>query len=252
MHWKKMNVQDDWVTAKWPAPPHIKAGTTTRYQAGISKPPYDRFNLGNHVGDTPEDVTDNRRQLREALALPAEPVWLNQVHGNRIIEAQLAKDRTADGSYTNQANVVCALLTADCVPVLLCNKSGTEIAAIHVGWRGFCLDIIRHAVGRFSCKPEQLLAWIGPHISATNYEVGEEVRTACLEVLPEAVSAFTPTRPGHFYADLDNLVSNALKGNGVSAIYGCGLCTWAEPGSFFSYRREQQTGRMTSLIWMEQ
>lgn len=239
-----------WLKADWPAPAGINAGITTR-RCGISTGPYSRFNLAAHVGDDSHSVVQNRSVLCEKLALESEPIWLNQVHGNRIIRADTANDRTADGSYTDRQNVVCTVLTADCIPLLICNRSGTEIAAIHIGWRGFCSDIVPMAVDVFRSKADELLAWIGPHISAENYEVDDQVRDRCLTVAGNAQHAFVSSSPGHWLASLEKLVRTALERQGVKDIYSSGCCTYAESDSFFSYRRDGVTGRMAALIWID-
>ncbi|MFQ5659312.1 MAG: peptidoglycan editing factor PgeF [Gammaproteobacteria bacterium] len=241
-----------WVPADWPAPGRIHAGTSTR-RSGYSLPPFDSLNLALLDGDDTGRVLRNRRYLRELLALPDEPVWLQQVHGNRVLTAPLPATRTpADGIYTNKAESVCAVLTADCVPLLLCHKSGTGIAAVHVGWRGLCRDIIENAIKRFSAPSNRILAWIGPHIGAEHYEVGKKVRNACIDSLSSAASeAFTMSRSGHWFADLNRLVRLNLVKLGVSEIYSCGRCSYREEKDFYSYRRDRETGRMASLIWMD-
>ncbi|MEE9551733.1 MAG: polyphenol oxidase family protein, partial [Gammaproteobacteria bacterium] len=174
-----------WIKADWPAPDWIHAGTTTR-PGGISKPPYDEFNLAQHVGDDQKNVSYNRDLLRQQLELPVHPDWLKQEHDNRIINLQNAHGKeSADGSYTKQANYVCAVLTADCLPLLLCDKQGTQIATIHVGWRGLCKNIVARALELFSAERHQLMAWLGPCISATHYDVGLDVFEACTKILED-------------------------------------------------------------------
>ncbi len=240
-----------WLAADWPAPPHIKAGTTTR-QAGISARPYDCFNLAAHVGDAPRAVLHNRALLKELLALPDEPVWLRQTHGNRVAKLTGAsQDIHADGAYTDKPSIICAVLTADCIPLLLCNRSGTEIAAIHVGWRGFGAGILAAALARFHCAAGELLAWTGPHISKEHYEVGEEVRQACLAINNQTKAAFSCKGSGRWLADLALLLRIGLEEGGVKRIYSSGRCTYRDEESLFSYRRDKATGRMASLIWMD-
>jgi YfiH family protein len=189
------------------------------------------MNLASHVDDNPEHVSQNRFLLRDQLSLPGEPFWLRQVH-------------------TNKQDQICAVLTADCLPLLLCNTSGTEIAAIHIGWRGFSRNIITSALNAFSAEPQELMAWIGPYISARHYEVGAEVRTACLKIINDPEGAFIPGRPGHWFADMQSLVRQQLQSTGLQKLYGGENCTYSDYQHFYSYRRDGVTGRMASLIWM--
>jgi YfiH family protein len=238
-----------WVPAQWPVPPGIHAGTTTRND-GNSYPPYDRFNLAMHVGDNPAHVTNNRHLLCHNLQLPTEPVWLSQTHSNHIIDATKSLDIQADGAFTQKKGVVCVVLTADCLPLMLCNITGTCIAAIHVGWKGFCAGIITNAI--LSFKPgDILMAWLGPCIRAEQYEVGIDVYAACTHYLPESEDAFIKTRPDHWQADLPMLVKLDLHRAGINQVYDSDICTCMDAERFFSYRREGDTGRMASLIWMD-
>lgn len=239
-----------WIPADWPAPSNIHAGTTTRI-GGYSHGVWSAMNLALHVGDNPEHVARNRAYIKEFLSLPAEPHWLEQTHSNKVIN--LTKDytsRPADGAYTTTPHQVCVVLTADCLPLLLCNTAGKEIAAIHVGWRGFCANIITSALNTFSTMPGELMAWIGPCISAEHYEVGDEVRSACLQVVGDHGNAFSASRPGHWFADIQKLVRHQLSMAGVKQIYGGEYCTCTDDQHFYSYRRDGTTGRMASLIWM--
>lgn len=240
-----------WIEANWPAPAHVHAGTTTRL-GGTSSASYDSFNLAEHVGDDRHKVNANRELLRRYLQLPANPVWLRQAHGNHVINARTAaRNTTADGSYTDTAGIVCAVLTADCLPLLLCDTRGMEIAAIHIGWRSFSSNIIRNALAVFSVPPSELMAWLGPCISSNHYEVGNDVRDPCLERSTLFDIAFTPVRDGHWRADLARLAKLELEEHGLDNIYGGEYCTFAEKSLFYSYRREGTTGRMASLIWMD-
>lgn len=241
---------DLWLPANWNAPPRIAAGTTLR-RGGVSRAPFDSLNLAMHVGDLPGAVTENRRRVAEALELPSEPVWLNQIHGDTVIKGSPhGKPVSADGCYTDQGGVVCAVMTADCIPLLLCNRAGSEIAAVHVGWRGLCAGIIPAAMASFQEKAANLLAWIGPHISAKHYEVGNEVRAACADMDEDAINGFTRNQQGNWQADLDKITRIILVKHGLTAVSGCGRCTYAEDRDFFSYRRANRTGRMASFIWM--
>ncbi len=230
----------------WPAPSHVHAGTTCR-QGGISQPPYDSLNLAQHVGDVPEAV----RQNRARLALPTEPYWLQQVHGIKVVELDRhsTPNVEADAAYTRYPEVICAVLTADCLPVLLCDIAGNEVAAVHAGWRGLCNGIIEATIGKFTAAPEQLMAWLGPAIGPEVYEVGEEVRQAFLERDPQAVQAFVATRPGHWLMDIYTLARQRLHNSGVQQISGAQYCTYREATRFYSYRRDGVTGRMATVIF---
>lgn len=235
----------------WPAPPQVRACTTTR-QGGVSAPPYDTLNLAAHVGDEPQAVAENRRRLREQLQLPSEPRWLSQVHGTCAADAALVDvPCEADASYTALPGVVCAVLTADCLPVLLCDKSGTKVAAVHAGWRGLHAGVIEQTVRAMNLPGGELLAWLGPAISSDAFEVGDEVRAAFVSVDGEAARAFRPSPRGRWLADLYVLAHLRLATVGVTQVYGGDHCTFSESQLFFSYRREAQTGRMASLIWLE-
>jgi YfiH family protein len=245
------DINNFWIAADWPAPSWIKAGTTLR-QPGLSLPPYAGLNLAEHVGDELEPVEQNRSLLQQELQLPSSPLWLQQVHGIKTISSDdWFSNITADACYTGQMNVVCAILTADCLPLFLCNKEGSQVAVVHIGWRGFCANILDEAVASFDVDNSNILAWIGPHIHSENYEVGDEVRKACLEASPGTDHAFTYPHQGLWQASLDTLVRHQLIKLGISMVYGCDLCTFEEQTKFFSYRREPITGRMASLIWME-
>ena len=240
-----------WIPASWPAPSHIHAGTTTR-TGGISPAPYDTLNLADHVGDKPACVTHNRTLLCTSLGLTVVPSWLQQEHGNRIINlADTHATLRGDGAYTTRKNQICAVLTADCLPLLLCDIQGTQIAAVHIGWRGYSRNIIAKAISRFTCRKPDLLAWIGPSISASNYEVGAEVRIACLQVTGDPDVGFLPTRKNYWHADLAGLVRYQLQACGVSNINGVNHCTLTDVERFYSHRRDGVTGRMASLIWMD-
>lgn len=233
----------------WPAPAHIQALTTTR-EGGVSAAPYDRCNLAMHVGDRAADVAVNRQRVHSALALPAEPLWLSQVHGDQVIEAtQAAPGSTADGSYTNATGVVCAVLTADCLPVLLTDRAGSCVAAVHAGWRGLAAGVIEAAVRALPAAPGELLAWLGPAIGPDAFEVGTEVRQAFVEFDPEAARAFR-SRGDKWLADIYQLARLRLAAVGVNAVFGGGDCTFTDRDRFYSYRRDGRTGRMASLIWI--
>jgi polyphenol oxidase len=240
-----------WLPANWPAPASIIAGTTT-IQDGHSVEPYAGLNLSMHVGDEIEHVRQNRLLLEQELKLPRSPLWLRQVHENNVINAsEWSSNIPADACYTNQKDTVCAILTADCLPLLLCDKNATQIAAIHIGWRGFTQNIIDIALSKFDRKHEDILVWVGPHIQVTNYEVGDEVRDACTRTVPGTEHAFSATREGHWLADLELLVRYQLNNRGISTIFSNNRCTYKEVDSFYSYRRNKITGRIASLIWID-
>lgn len=234
----------------WPVPERVRALTTTR-QGGVSLPPYDTLNLGDHVGDDPMAVSENRRRLMVELALPQEPRWLSQVHGTCSADAAtVGQGCEADASYTDRPGVVCAVLTADCLPVLLCDDEGRRVAAIHAGWRGLLNGVIEQAIVAMKAE-SALLAWLGPAIGPAAFEVGEEVRAAFIADDPDAEVAFVPSVNGRWLADIYSLARMRLHRAGVSAIYGGEHCTYSEPERFYSYRRDGHTGRMASLIWIE-
>ena len=239
---------DNWIPADWPAPAHVRAGTTTRLN-GSSPHPFDGFNLAGHVNDRPDAVAANRRQLRAGLNLPSEPVWLQQQHGNRVLRLNREPPAPADGAHTDQAETVCAVLSADCVPVLLCERDGSEVAALHAGWRGLCRRIIKHGLSLFAAPPRELLAWVGPHIRQEHYEVGAEVVSACSSIWEETAAAITPARSDRWYLSLVKLVTTELRQLGVAEIYDCNYCTYNDRELFYSYRRDGATGRTASLIW---
>lgn len=235
----------------WPAPPGVNSLTTTR-EGGVSAAPWDSFNLGDHVGDDPGHVAANRARLR--LKLPAEPGWLKQVHSNRVVELGRDLNPEADAAFTRQSGRVCAVLTADCLPVLLCDRAGSVVAAAHAGWRGLADGVLEATVAAMQVPPGDILAWLGAAIGPQAFEVGDEVRQAFIAQHPETAAAFVPhpaSAPGKWLADIYQLARIHLNRVGVHAIYGGGRCTFTEVDSFYSYRRDGVTGRMASLIWME-
>jgi YfiH family protein len=238
------------IVPDWPAPGNVRSASTTR-SGGVSVPPYDTFNLAEHVGDSPAAVAANRTRLRQRLDLPSEPLWLEQVHGRKVVDADTAGLRpAADASFSRRPGRVCAVMTADCLPVLLCDRAGTAVAAAHAGWRGLAAGVLEASVEAMAVDPGQLLAWLGPAIGAQAFEVGGEVRTAFTAAHARAADAFTVRPNGRWLADIYALARIRLQAAGVGAVYGGGRCTCSEPDAFFSYRREQVTGRMASLIWL--
>ncbi len=236
---------------RWPAPDRVRAFSTTR-SGGVSLPPYDSLNLGHHVGDDAAAVRENRRRLRRQLELPAEPLWLDQVHGARVVDAgHQTPHRSADGSFSRRSGAVCAVLTADCLPVLFCDRRGSAVAAAHAGWRGLAAGILEATVGALGVHPGQVLAWLGPAIGPEAFEVGGEVRETFVAQHAPAASAFVARPNGQWLADLYQLARVRLLAVGVSTIHGGGFCTRSDRERFYSFRRDRTTGRMASLIWLE-
>lgn len=237
-------------TPDWPLPPGVRAASTTR-QGGVSVGAFGGFNLGDHVGDDPRAVAANRAALASALRLPAPPAWLSQVHGCAVAGPDDPPGSTADARYADRPGVVCAVLTADCLPLLLCSDDGREVAAVHCGWRGLAAGIVGMAVGRFAAAPTSLRAWLGPAIGALAFEVGDEVRERFVAADAGAGVCFVPGRAGRWLADLSALTRRALAAVGVQRVHGGEACTVGEPERFFSYRRDGVTGRMASLVWRD-
>lgn len=234
----------------WPAPAHIKAFVTTRC-GGVSQAPFASLNLGTHVGDDPQAVLQNRHRVQELLNAQLKPQWLNQVHGTTVVQATkqtLATVPDADASTTQISGLPCVVMTADCLPVLLCDEQGQQVAAAHAGWRGLEAGILEATVATFA-KPQKILAWLGPAIGPSAFEVGAEVREAFLRHDAQAEQAFHPShRLGHYLADIYLLAKLRLKAVGVEAIYGGNFCTYTQQELFFSYRRDGKTGRMAAFI----
>jgi YfiH family protein len=234
----------------WPAATSVKALTTTR-QGGVSQGPYASLNLADHVGDAADDVQRNRVTIQRRLSLPKPPVWLHQLHSDRVVDAaHCGQCPPADASFAAQAQVVCAVLTADCLPVLFCDRAGTRVAAAHAGWRGLAAGVLESTVRALDTEPQRLLAWLGPAIGPAAFEVGGEVRRNFVDRQAEAARAFQPRANGRWLADLYELARIRLLAVGVSAVYGGGLCTFSDRERFYSYRRDGVTGRMASLIWL--
>lgn len=234
----------------WPAPPWVQAGTTTR-GGGISRGVYAGLNLGDHVGDEPLQVARNRTMVRTTLGLPSEPLWLTQVHGCKVVEYGTAgPGHTADAAIARRPGEVCTVMTADCLPLLVCDRRGSAVAAVHAGWRGLAAGVIESALTALGGAPADLLAWLGPAIGPSAFEVGPEVRDALLAADPAVASAFQPGAGDRWLADLFALARSRLTRAGVTQIFGGGDCTWSDPDRFYSFRRDGVTGRMASLIWM--
>jgi len=265
----------------WPAPARVRALTTTRL-GGVSRGPYASLNLADHVGDEPSQVVRNRALLRECLGLPSEPRWLRQVHGCAVADigalgppvagaaagtaaadisgaaapavaaadASTGASCTADAAMATRAGEVCAVMTADCLPVLLCDRQGTRVAAVHAGWRGLAAGVVEAAVRRLAVPHDELLCWLGPAIGPRAFEVGPEVRALFLAGDASTASAFAPSPQGKWRADLYALARTRLRACGVRRVFGGGWCTHSDGRRFFSFRRDGVTGRMASLIWI--
>lgn len=238
----------DWLVPEWPAPPSVRACVTAR-QGGVSRAPFDSFNLGDHVGDEPAAVAWNRQHLQDVLG--CQPVWLEQVHSSVAVQAAPGHCVTADASWSGTPGLACAVLTADCLPVLFCDHAATRVAAAHAGWRGLAGGVLEATLEALAVPADELLVWLGPAIGAAAFEVGPEVRDAFLAQHSSAAAAFVASRnPGRFMADIYQLARIRLAAAGVDAVYGGGLCTFSDP-RFYSYRRAARTGRFASLIWLE-
>ncbi|VAW57552.1 FIG00003370: Multicopper polyphenol oxidase [hydrothermal vent metagenome] len=262
------------ITPDWPAANNIRAFCTTRNYPGnekdsrptrnaaLSDNTYDNFNLALHVQDDPLRVKANRRHLIKQFNLPHEPVWLDQVHGCELIDIANVQtleltDKSsvtlkADASYSTKPNRICTILTADCIPVLICNKQGTKVAAAHAGWRGLGNGVIETAVSSLNEAPDEILVWLGPAIGADVFEVGEEVRDFFVKKQPESIVAFKQNRANHYLADMAKLARLRLQRLGIEAVYGGEYCTYTDQNRFYSFRRDVKTGRQASLIWFEQ
>jgi YfiH family protein len=238
------------IVPDWPAPASVRACSTTRL-GGVSAAPWDSLNLGDHVGDRPEDLAANRQRLITLAGLPAMPYWLEQVHGTDVIRLDEASstERRGDAVWSNQAETVCAVMTADCLPVLFCSFDGKEVAAAHAGWRGLCAGVLENTLKQFSAPPQEIHAWLGPAIGPEAFEVGPEVRAAFIAHDPAADLAFRASGE-KYYADLWLLACQRLSAQGVVSVSGGGRCTWHDEAHFFSWRRSGTTGRMASLIWL--
>ena len=281
-----MNLLEHCIIPEWPAPKNVKALQTTRH-GGVSSTPYDSFNLGIHVGDMPLAVARNRMLLEPLL--PSEPVWLKQVHGTVVASAHDADCwPEADACVSSRAGAVCVVMTADCLPVLLCDEQGSVVGAVHAGWRGLCDGVMEQTVRAMNVQPDTLMAWLGPAIGMQKFEVGDKVRAAFIVKQPQAAAAFIPSPPAplveqlairldhqktmpkslvipqageggalapgegeKYLADIYQLARLRLNALGITRIYGGGLCTYTDHERFFSYRRDGVTGRMGTFIWLE-
>jgi YfiH family protein len=239
----------DWLRPDWPAPARVRACVTTR-AGGISQGAFDSFNLGDHVQDDPAAVARNRDDLRAELH--CKPAWLSQVHGVNVVEADTTQVLQADASWTGAPGIASAVLTADCLPALFCDRAGTRVAAAHAGWRGLAAGVLEATVDAMAVAPADILVWLGPAIGPAAFEVGPEVREAFVVCHPQAADAFVPSRnDGRFMADIYQLARIRLAAHGVTAVHGGGFCTVTDP-RFYSFRRNPQTGRFASLVWLDE
>lgn len=241
----------NYIIPNWPAPKSIRAVTTTRLQ-GHSKSPYDHNNLALHVEDHPDHVRMNREQLKVELNLPNEPAWLTQIHSTDVVDLDQDSNRQADAAVTRSPNTVLAIMTADCLPILLCDKQGTEIAAIHAGWRGLAQGIIDKTLEKMHSQPQNLMAWLGPSICQTCFETGNDVKLAFIKQYDlEEDHFFIKKQEDKWLANLPALAKMILGKLGVNKVFESNYCTIENTQLFYSYRRERQTGRMASLIWFD-
>ncbi len=243
-----MTLPHDWLQAGWPAVAGVRSCVTTR-TAGSSRAPFDAFNLGDHVGDDPLQVQANRDWL--ARQLDCTPVWLQQVHGIEVVEAQPGVVAIADACWSRTPGVACAIMTADCLPVLFADRAGTVVAAAHAGWRSLAAGVLEQTLTAMQVNSGDVQVWLGPAIGPQVFEVGPEVREAFVAQHATAATAFVPSeRDGHWLADLYQLARLRLTAAGVASVHGGGLCTLTDP-RFYSYRRNAVTGRMASLVWLQ-
>lgn len=234
----------------WPAPTSVHACTTLR-MGGYSEAPFNALNMSVNAGDNLENVLSNRFLVMEALSLPSEPTWLKQVHDNRVICLDGFNDSNeADGSFAKTPNKVCVVLTADCLPVLITNRSGSFVCALHAGWRGLARGIIAQAIKALKRGDDELLVWLGPAIGPKAFEVGPEVRDEFLQLDPDLNSAFTQSVGDRWLADIYAIARTQLTKLGIDQIYSGNYCTYSDPKRFYSYRRDKIKAAMASMIWM--
>lgn len=240
-----------YISPDWPAPANVRALVTLRNE-GHSRGSYSSFNLAEHTGDDPRAVSSNRALLRDYFHLPAEPAWLEQVHSRRVVLAdKVASGTAADASWTGDTGNVCAVMTADCLPVLICDRAGSRVAAAHAGWRGLHAGVVSNTVTCLGCDPSELMVWLGPAIGPRAFEVGAEVLQAFTAKDSQNSHAFRQTDERHWMCDLYRLARIELETLGVGAVFGGKECTFTDSARFYSYRRDGDTGRMASLIWLE-
>ena len=236
------------IQPNWQVPNNIHAFTTTR-NGGISPPPFNTLNLGNNTNDSTDNIIKNRKLLMKDYSLPNAILWLTQVHGDTVVNANSYQPFIeADGVIAQQANQVCVILTADCLPIILCNRTGTEVAAIHAGWRNLEKEIISKTINQMDSQAHDLIAWLGPCISAPHFEVGPEVAELLIKNQQDK-KAIYQQKKDRYWLSLNQLANSRLQTMGVNQIYDANLCTFDDPSQFFSYRRDKNTGRMATLVW---
>lgn len=242
---------ESWLVPDWPAPPRVGCLLTTRV-GGASQGVYAGFNLGDHVGDDPAAVARNRAFVTERVT---QPLWLEQVHGTQVIDAAQSVTAVvppqADAAFVREPGATCVVMTADCLPVLFCDQSGSVVAAAHAGWRGLLAGVLEETIAAMAVPGRDLMAYLGPAIGPQAFEVGDEVRSAYLAADAESALAFKPAAPGKWLADIYLLARQRLASKGLTQIFGGTLCTFSDPQRFFSYRRDGKTGRMASMIWLK-
>lgn len=244
----------EWIEPDWAAPKNVHALCTTR-KGGVSQGDWSSLNLADHVNDEPDHVEKNRKRLIAQCQFPAKPSWLQQVHGNQVLGPGQLGQSCADARYTDQQDQVCVVLTADCLPLLICDRSGSQVAAVHAGWRGLAAGVIENTLDIFSGSANDILVWLGPAIGPEVFEVGDDVFEQFTAIDAPAESAFRQNRPGHWLMNIYTLARQRLNKLGVNDISGgddYDFCTFSDPDRFFSYRRNAVTGRMASLIWLGQ
>ncbi len=237
-----------YILPDWPVPPQIKAVSTTRL-GGESKGAYLSNNLATHVGDNETHVMNNRNRLNQKLKLPSEPLWLNQTHSTVVVDAA-SRQTNGDACYSHQPGEVCVVMTADCLPILLADKQGRQVAAIHAGWRGLLNGIIEQTVQRFSGDSGDIIAWLGPAIGPGAFEVGADVRDLFIEDNLDNLQAFRQCTSDKWLANIYQLARIRLEALSINSIFGGDFCTFSDESRFYSYRRDKVCGRMASLIWI--
>lgn len=247
------NCEDSWLIPVWPAPAHVRALTTLR-KGGSSQEPFASFNMAMHVGDDEQHVMANRQSLRQQLSLSKEPAWLQQTHSQIVVRAEKISNNIteADASFTSQPGLPCVVMTADCLPLLITDRKGSCVAAVHAGWRGLADGIIEKTLNAMPVDKTELLVWLGPAIGPHAYEVGDDVRQVFLEQNAQAEQAFRQVDENHWMMDIYQLARQRLHHHHVTDIYGGEYCTFTDVERFYSYRRDNITGRMASLIWLEE
>lgn len=248
-------MQPEFIIPDWPVPANIKALSSTRV-GGVSEHPFNSFNLADHVADKPDHVKENRRLLKVHGLLPAEPYWLKQVHGFKVVAAKLKTEVghteiIADGSVCEQANIVCAIQTADCLPLLMTTVKGDKVGAVHAGWRGLVAGVIERGIAAMAADPDQLIVWMGPAIGPEHFEVGEDVLQAYERKYADSRDIFQTTGDKKWHMNIYEAARKILHQCGVKQIYGGGYCTYTDEDRFYSYRRDKDCGRMASMIWMD-